>query len=548
MTNITKKHLLAAGILAAVSTVTPFSSFAADVPAGVQLAAKQELVKNNGSEVQSLDPHKVEGVPESNVIRDLLEGLVNTSLKDGSVIPGVAESWENKDFKVWTFHLRKDAKWSNGQPVTAADFVYSWQRLADPKTASPYESYLQYGHIVNIDDIISGKKSPDTLGVKAVDDHTLEVTLSEPVPYFVKMLSHTAMKPVYKPAIEKFGDKWTQPENYVGNGAYKLKAWTVNERIVVERNPQYWDNAKTVLNQVTFLPISSEVSDVNRYRSGEIDMTYNNLPIELFQKLKKDIPQELHVDPYLCTYYYEINNQKAPFTDARVREALKLGLDRDIITNKVKAQGDIPAFGFTPPYTDGTDGKLTPPAWFKETQEQRNTEAKKLLAEAGFTADKPLTFSLLYNSSDLHKKLAIAAASIWKKNLGVNVKLENQEWKTFLETRHQGNFDVSRAAWCSDYNEPTSFLNIMLSNSSNNTSHYKSPAFDKLIADALQVKTDEERAALYQQAEQQLDKDSTIVPVYYYVNARLVKQYVGGYTGKDPQDNVYDKDLYIIKH
>ncbi|MEG3135756.1 oligopeptide ABC transporter substrate-binding protein OppA [Rouxiella sp. T17] len=548
MTNITKKHLLAAGILAAVGAVTTFSSLAADVPAGVQLAAKQELVKNNGSEVQSLDPHKVEGVPESNVIRDLLEGLVNTSLKDGSVIPGVAESWDNKDFKVWTFHLRKDAKWSNGQPVTAADFVYSWQRLADPKTASPYESYLQYGHIVNIDEIIAGKKSPDTLGVKAVDDHTLEVTLSEPVPYFVKMLSHTAMKPVYKPAIEKFGDKWTQPQNYVSNGAYTLKSWTVNERIVLVRNPQYWDNAKTVLNQVTFLPISSEVSDVNRYRSGEIDMTYNNLPIELFQKLKKDIPQELHVDPYLCTYYYEINNQKAPFTDARVREALKLGLDRDIMTNKVKAQGDLPAYGFTPPYTDGTDGKLTPPAWFKETQEQRNTEAKKLLAEAGFTADKPLTFSLLYNSSDLHKKLAIAAASIWKKNLGVNVKLENQEWKTFLETRHQGNFDVARAGWCSDYNEPTSFLNIMLSGSSNNTSHYNSPAFDKLIADALKVKTDQERAALYQQAEQQLDKDSTIVPVYYYVNARLVKQYVGGYSGKDPQDNVYDKDLYIIKH
>lgn len=548
MTNITKKHLLAASILAAAGALTTFSSLAADVPAGVQLAAKQELVKNNGSEVQSLDPHKVEGVPESNVIRDLLEGLVNTSLKDGSVIPGVAESWDNKDFKVWTFHLRKDAKWSNGQPVTAADFVYSWQRLADPKTASPYESYLQYGHIVNIDEIISGKKSPDTLGVKAVDDHTLEVTLSEPVPYFVKMLSHTAMKPVYKPAVEKFGDKWTQPENYVGNGAFKLKGWTVNERIVLERNPQYWDNAKTVLNQVTFLPISSEVSDVNRYRSGEIEMTYNNLPIELFQKLKKDIPQELHVDPYLCTYYYEINNQKAPFTDARVREALKLGLDRDIMTNKVKAQGDLPAYGFTPPYTDGTDGKLTPPAWFKETQEQRNTEAKKLLAEAGFTADKPLTFSLLYNSSDLHKKLAIAAASIWKKNLGVNVKLENQEWKTFLETRHQGNFDVARAGWCSDYNEPTSFLNIMLSGSSNNTSHYKSPAFDKLIADALQVKTDQERAALYQQAEQQLDKDSTIVPVYYYVNARLLKPYVGGYSGKDPQDNVYDKDLYIIKH
>jgi len=546
MTNITKKNLLAACVLTAIGSLSAASTFAADVPAGVQLAAKQELVRNNGDEVQSLDPHKVEGVPESNVIRDLLEGLTDTDPKDGSVVPGVAESWENQDFKVWTFHLRKDAKWSNGAPVTAADFVYSWQRLADPKTASPYESYLQYGHLVNIDDIIAGKKSPDTLGVKALDDHTLQVTLSEPVPYFVKMLSHTSMKPVYKPAVEKFGDKWTLPANYVSNGAYKLKTWTVNERIVLERNPEYWDNAKTVLNQVTYLPISSEVSDVNRYRSGEIDMTYNNMPIELFHKLKTDIPKEVHVDPYLCTYYYEINNQKAPFTDNRVRTALKLGLDRDIIANKVKAQGDLPAYGLTPPYTDGA--KLTPPAWFNETQAQRNAEGKKLLAEAGYNAQHPLTFSLLYNSSDLHKKLAIAAAAIWKQNLGVDVKLENQEWKTYLETRHQGNFDVARAGWCSDYNEPTSFLNTMLSGSSNNTAHYNSPAFDKIIADALQVKTEEQRSALYQQAETQLDKDSAIIPVFYYVNARLVKPYVGGYTGKDPQDNVYSKNLYIIKH
>ncbi|MDU6412181.1 MAG: oligopeptide ABC transporter substrate-binding protein OppA [Yersiniaceae bacterium] len=548
MTNITKKTVLAAAVMAATSMMSVSSAFAAEVPAGVQLADKQELVRNNGSEVQSLDPHKVEGVPESNVIRDLLEGVVNTSVKDGSVTPGVAESWDNKDFKVWTFHLRKDAKWSNGDPVTADDFVFSWQRLADPKTASPYESYLQYGHIANIDDIISGKKSPDTLGVKALDAHTLEVTLTEPVPYFVKMLSHTAMKPVNKKVVEKFGDKWTQPENYVSNGAYKLKNWTVNERIVLERNPQYWDNAHTVINQVTYLPISSEVTDVNRYRSGEIDMTYNNMPIELFQKLKKEIPTEVHVDPYLCTYYYEINNQKAPFNDVRVRTALKLGLDRDIIVNKVKNQGDLPAYGFTPPYTDGTESKLTKPEWFTWTQEKRNEEAKKLLAEAGYGPGKPLSFDLLYNTSDLHKKLAIAAASIWKKNLGVNVKLENQEWKTFLDTRHQGNFDVARAGWCSDYNEPTSFLNMLLSDSSNNTAHYKGEEFDKLIAQTVTVKTDGERADLYQKAEAQLDKDSVLVPVYYYVNARLVKPYVGGYTGKDPQDNVYVKDLYIIKH
>lgn len=543
MSIITKKSLVAAGILTAL--IAGNAAMAADVPAGVQLAEKQTLVRNNGAEVQSLDPHKIEGVPESNVNRDLFEGLLVTDV-DGHPAPGVAEKWDNKDFKVWTFHLRKDAKWSDGTPVTAEDFVYSWQRLADPNTASPYASYLQYGHIANIDDIITGKKQVTDLGVKAIDANTFEVTLSEPVPYFYKLLVHPSVSPVPKSAVEKFGEKWTQPANIVTNGAYKLKDWVVNERMVLERNPQYWDNAKTVINQVTYLPISSEVTDVNRYRSGEIDMTYNNMPIELFQKLKKEIPNEVHVDPYLCTYYYEINNQKAPFTDVRVRTALKLALDRDIIVNKVKNQGDLPAYSYTPPYTDGM--KLVEPEWFKWSQEKRNEEAKKLLAEAGYTADKPLTFSLLYNTSDLHKKLAIAVASIWKKNLGVNVKLENQEWKTFLDTRHQGTFDVARAGWCADYNEPTSFLNTMLSDSSNNTAHYKSPAFDKLIGETLKVADDAQRADLYAKSEQQLDKDSAIVPVYYYVNARLVKPWVGGYTGKDPLDNISVKNLYIIKH
>ncbi|MBJ8384554.1 oligopeptide ABC transporter substrate-binding protein OppA [Citrobacter cronae] len=543
MTNITKKSLVAAGILTAL--IAGNVATAAVVPAGVQLAEKQTLVRNNGSEVQSLDPHKIEGVPESNINRDLFEGLLISDV-DGKPSPGVAEKWDNKDFKVWTFHLRKDAKWSDGTPVTAQDFVYSWQRLANPNTASPYASYLQYGHIVNIDDIIAGKKPVTDLGVKAIDDHTFEVTLSEPVPYFYKLLVHSSVSPVPKAAVEKYGDKWTQPANIVTNGAYKLKDWVVNERIVLERNTNYWDNAKTVINQVTYLPISSEVTDVNRYRSGEIDMTYNNMPIELFQKLKKEIPNEVHVDPYLCTYYYEINNQKAPFNDVRVRTALKLAMDRDIIVNKVKNQGDLPAYSFTPPYTDGAN--LVEPEWFKWSQEKRNEEAKKLLAEAGYTAEKPLTFDLLYNTSDLHKKLAIAAASIWKKNLGANVKLENQEWKTFLDTRHQGNYDVSRAGWCADYNEPTSFLNMVLSDSSNNTVHYKSPAFDKLIADTLKVTDEAQRSELYSKAEQQLDKDSAIVPVYYYVNARLVKPWVGGYSGKDPMDNIHVKDLYIIKH
>ena len=545
MVKLTKKSLLTLSVISALGMGLGTQAFAADVPAGVQLAEKQDLVRNNGSEPQSLDPHKVEGVPEANIIRDLMEGITLES-PDGTVLPGSATSWENKDFKVWTFKIREDAKWSNGDPVTAQDFVYSWRRLADPNTASPYASYLQYAHIANIDDVIAGKKKPEELGVKALDDKTLEITLTEEVPYIPKLLAHNSMSPVHPASVEKFGDKWTQPGNYVSNGAYKLKNWVVNEKIELERNPNYWDNQKTVINNIRFLPISSEVTDVNRYRSGEIDMTYNNLPIELFQKLKKEIPDELRISPYMCTYYYEINNEKAPFNNPKVREALKLGLDRDIMVNKVKAQGDTPAYGFTPPFTDGMSAKE--PEWFSGmTQAQRNEKARKLLEEAGYTKDNPLKFNLLYNTSDLHKKMAIAAASIWKKNIGVDVQLENQEWKTFLDTRHQGTYDIARAGWCADYNEPSSFLNMMLSYSSSNTPHYKNTDFDKLMKQSLQVKTDEERAKIYQQAETVLDNDSAIVPVYYYVSTRLVKPYVGGYSGKDPLDHLHTKDLYLMK-
>ncbi|MCT8249780.1 oligopeptide ABC transporter substrate-binding protein OppA [Proteus faecis] len=543
MSNLTKKSALAIAI-SAIFGLSALTANAAVVPDGVKLAEKQVLVRNNGSEPQSLDPHKIEGVPESALARDLFEGVTIVG-PDGEILPGSATSWENKDFTVWTFKIREGAKWSNGDPVTAQDFVYSWQRLADPNTASPYESYLQYAHIVNIDDIIAGKKKATELGVKALDNNTLEITLSEAVPYLPKLLAHSSMSPVNQKVIEKFGEKWTQPANFVGNGAYNLKDWTVNERIVLERSPTYWDNKNTIIDQVTFLPISSEVTDVNRYRAGEIDMTYSNLPIEFFQKLKKEIPDELRISPYLCTYYYEINNEKAPFNDPRVREALKLSMDRDIITYKVKNQGDIPAYGFTPPFTDGI--KESKPEWFANwTQEQRNEKARQLLEEAGYNKANPLKFKLLYNTSDLHKKVAIAASSIWKKNLGADVSLENQEWKTFLDTRHQGTYDVARAGWCADYNEPSSFLNMMLSYSSNNTVHYKNTEFDALIKESLRVKSDDERAAIYQKAEGILDKDSAIVPLYYYVNTRLVKPYVGGYSGKDPLDNLHTKDLYII--
>ncbi|CAI1564172.1 ABC transporter substrate-binding protein [Serratia fonticola] len=544
MPQTTKHQPLAVIIAAVLGMIASQNLQAVEVPAGVQLAPLQRMVINNGSEVASLDPHKVEGTPESNIILNLLEGLVSTDA-NGHLAPAVAESWENTDYQTWTFHLRPGAVWSDGSPVTAQDFVYSWQRLADPKTGSPYASYLQYARIENIDAILAGKKPPESLGVSAIDDKTLKVTLSEPVPYFVSMLSHTSMKPVKQAVVEKFGDKWTLPQNYVGNGAYRLSEWGVNERIVLERNPSYWNNSKTVIEQATFLPLSSEVSDINRYRSGEIDITNSAIPPNLYAKMKREIPEQLHVNPYLCTFYYEINNQRAPFTDERVRAAVKLTLDRDIIANKIMGQGQIPAYSFTPTFTEG--GNFSQPEWAGWTQEKRNEEAKKLLAQAGFTAEKPLKFTLLYNTSDQNKQQAIAAASMWKKNLGAQVTLQNQEWKTSLQSRHEGQFDVARATWCGDYNEPSAFLNMLLSNSSNNTFFYKSPAFDALMASTLKASDATARSAIYQQAETLLDKDSALIPVYYRVSARLVKPTVGGFTGKDPLDYIDVKNFYIIK-
>ncbi|MDX7998331.1 oligopeptide ABC transporter substrate-binding protein OppA [Xenorhabdus sp. Reich] len=517
---------------------------AAVVPSDVTLAEKQEITVNNGVEVTSLDPHKVEGGPETSIIRNLLEGLVTTDA-NGNTVPGVAERWENEGYKVWTFYLREDAKWSDGKPVTAQDFVYSWRRLADPNTGSPYISYLQYTYVQNANDILTGKKTPEQLGVKALDERRFQVTLSQPLPYLVDMLSHTPMKPVRQDVIEKWGNKWTSPENYIGNGAYILKDWVINERLVLTRNSHYWNNKESIIEKGTFLPVVSGISDVNRYRSGEIDITDSAIPPDLYQKMKRDIPDQLQISPYLCTFYYEINNQKPLFKDKRVREAIKLSLDRDIITERIMGQGQIPAYGFTPTYIGG--GLSISPEWASWTQEQRNQRARELLKEAGFDTSNPLKFTLLYNTSEQNKQQAIAAASMWQKNIGAKVTLQNQEWKTSLQNRHEGNYDVARATWCGDYNEPSSFLNMLLSNSSNNTGFYQSEAFDNYLSQALIAKDDATRKALYQQAEAQLDRDSGMIPVYYRVSVRLIRPTVVGITGKDPLDYVDLKNLYIKK-
>ena len=535
---ITQSLLFGAGALLATSALTVN---AAQVPAGVELAKVQEIVRGNGTEVASLDPHKTEGVPEAHVIRDLLEGLVNQDA-EGNTIPGVAERWETADNRTFTFYLRKDAKWSNGDPVTAHDFEYSFKRVVDPATAAPYSWYMEITTMANAADIIVGKKDKDSLGVKAIDDHTLEIKLESAVPYFVMMMAHTTVKPVHQATVEKFGDQWTRPDNFVGNGAYQVDSWVVNERITLTRNKQYWDDSQTVINKVTFLPIENQVAEMNRFLSGEIDITYE-LPNEHFRRLQKTNADDLSVTGNLCTYYYAFNTTKAPFNDVRVRKALSYSIDRDVITKALLGQGQKNAYAFTPDIIAGFEAEL--PDYAKLTQKQRLEKAAALLAEAGFDKSNPLTFNLLYNTSENHKKNAIAISSMWKKSLGINVTLENQEWKSFLDSKRQGNFDVTRAGWCGDYNEPSTFLSLLQSTNSSNDAHYQSKTYDELMQQALATTSDAERRGIYQQAETLLAQDMPIAPIFQYVKARLLSPKVGGYPTNNAEEQIFTKDLYI---
>lgn len=536
------KTLLASAILAA--SFGAMQVHAADVPAGVKLAKEQVLVKGGEGEPATLDPQKIQGTPGSLRARDLFEGLYSEG-KDGKLVPGVAKDYTvNKDNTVYTFNLRHDAKWSDGTPVTAEDFVYGFQRLVNPQTASVYSWYAALAGVKNAQNIIDGKDKVSSLGVKALDKYTFQVTLDHSVPYFVKMTVNSSLFPAPKKTIEKWGEAWTKPGHLVSNGAYKLDKWIVNEKMVLVRNHDYWNDKKTVINQVTVLPIKDASVEFSRYQAGDLDITSNSgIPTNRYKSLLKSTPKEVKVSPALATYYYDFNNQKPPFNDVRVRKALSYAIDRTIITKYVTGVGEIPAYSFTPPDVDGFKAKE--PAYEKWTQAERNKKAQALLKEAGYDKSHPLSFNLLYNTDENHKKIAIAIASMWKTTLGVNAKLENQEWKTFLDTRNLGNFGVSRDGWFGDYNEASTFLDLFKSTNTSNNAHYKSAAYDKLMAQAAKAN---DPAPFYQKAEDLvIDQDMAVAPIYQYTTKRLLKTYVGGYK-PNLEDNLYTRDMYIIAH
>ncbi|MEQ5970392.1 ABC transporter substrate-binding protein [Serratia liquefaciens] len=515
---------------------------AAEVPAGVQLAAKQELVRANGYEPATLDPNLAESNVEFYIFNDLFEGLLRVG-KNGEVIPALATKWETKG-TVWTFHLRPEAKWSNGDPVTADDFVFSWRRLTDPKTASPYGSYLASAYVLYAAEINAGSKPPSELGVKALDAHTLQVTLAEPNSYLLKQLVHFPVLPVNRKVVEQYGKNWTQPQNFVGNGAFKLAQWVVNEKVVVERNTQYWDNAHTVLNKVIFLPLQG-FPEVARFRAGEIELGYS-APPELYQQLKKNLGDEQLVTyPLLSTSYFAFNNRQPPFNDVRVRQALNLALDKQVIAGKVLGYGQQPAWTFTPTGAGGFT--LQPGVAAGWSQEQRIAQAKKLLAEAGFNAQHPLRFTLLYSNDATIKKIVIAASAMWKKNLGAEVTLQNQERKVVLDNINNGQYSAAFSRWLADYNDPSTFLNVFRSTSSENSAKYANEHYDRLLHQATAAQSPEQVQQAFQQAEDVLAVDTPVAPVYYEANATLVKPYVKG-IDFTRQGLLYDKNVYILAH
>ena len=519
---------------------TAFS--ATRVPADVTLADEQVFTYRVLDELSSVDPQVVEDTIGSELARDLFEGLLNQD-EQGNLEPGVATKFEvNDDNTVYTFTLRDNAKWSNGDQVTANDFVYGWQRAADPELASPYQWYIELMSIANAAEIIKGDMPKEMLGVKAIDDLTFEVTLEAPLPYFPQMTTHATTFPAPRTVIEKYGAEWTKPENIVSNGAYILTEHLPSERSVRERNTQYWDNDNTTLDKVISLVINDENVALTRFLAGELDRT--EVPAGQFPRLQKEYPGVAISYPRLCNYYYTFNlSDSGPeiFKDARVRQALALAVDRKIITDNVMAGGQPEAYTFTPAAVAGFAPPSTEMA--QMSQADRDSKAKELLLAAGYGPDNKLSFDMMYNTSEAHKKVAVAVSQMWKQKLGVEVNLSNMEWKVFLEARGNQEFEMARGAWCGDYNEASTFLDLLDSESGYNDGKYNNPKLDTLLE---QAKVSKDTSAIYSEIEQILAAELPVIPVYHYAGVYMIDSDLGNWPVNNVQQQWYSKNLYKI--
>lgn len=534
-----RRFLLCLGAAAAISLFPGCS----ERQTLVQVGDREQILNiGNGAEPQDLDPDIVTGVTEFHIMMSLLEGLVTEDPVDLHPVPGVAESWDiSPDRKVYTFHLRKDAKWSNGEPVTARDFWESYKRILTPSLGSEY-AYMHFV-VKNAEAYNEGKITNfDEVGYKVIDDHTFRITLNNPTPYFLSLLIHMSWLPVNIRTVAKYGDpyqrgnKWTRPGHYVGNGPFVLAKWHVNDVIEVRKSPTYWDRDRVRLKAIRFYPIESDDTEERAFRAGQLHVT-ETVPLSKMDYYKANYPNLLQIGPYLGTYFYRVNVTKPPLNDKRVREALAMAIDRESIVKDIMKGGQQPAFNFVPPGTAG---------YTCRTHLHENiAEAKRLLAEAGYPNGKGMPpISLLYNTSEAHRTIAEAIQQMWKTKLGVDARLVNEEWKVYLDAQRSLNYQICRAAWIGDYVDPNSFLDMWLTGGGNNETGWSNPEYDRLIAEAAATTDPQQRLEVFQKAEAILIDEMPEIPVYFYTRVYLKRPEVKGWYSNILSDHPY-KYVYL---
>lgn len=496
------------------------------------LAPVQILHRGNGSQPQGLDPHLTEGVPSTHVQRDLFEGLVARA-PDGRIIPGVAKRWEtSEDGLTWTFFLRPEARWSNGDPMTAEDWTFSFRRIVNPATGSRFAILLN--PVLHAEEIIAGRRPYQDLGVRVIDELTLEVQLEAPNPLFIEVLSHSLTYPVHRPTIEAHGDRWARPGVMVSNGAFQLEELAMQSHIRLVRNPYYWDSDNVILDEVFFYPTEDLSAELMRYRAGELSWTYE-VPATQYNWIQANLADELSVAEWFGTYYFGFNITRKPFDDPRVRRALSMAIDREIITEKITRFGQQPTFSYVPPGVPGY--QRARPEWAAWTQAEREAHARELLAEAGFGPDNPLRVEIRYNTHEDHRRISLAIAAMWHQALGVNAALINEEFRVFLNTRRsRAVTEVFRAGWIGNYLDPMYFLEQFFTDNPQNDIGFFEADYDHLLFRAARAANLEERLDLLHQAEQMLLDAQPLAPIYTYVSNRLIKPYVRGW-----EPNVLDQ-------
>ena len=524
--------------LLALATLCGCSRSPGGRPPGAPAHGAAILLRGLGAEPDSLDPQKARSDEAQRVLRDICEGLTTLD-ESGRVAPGIAESWQvSPDGKTYTFSLRHDARWSDGQPVIAADFVAGLRRLVDPETASQYAEVVDV--IANASDIVAGRKHPESLGVSAPDPYTVIVQLSSPAPYLPALLSHPSTCPVNPVALVNDRDAYARPGNLPSDAAFTLSQWVHGSYIYLTRNRYYWNNAATHLDAVKYLITTDEDAELTLYRADQLEVT-DVIPKSQFDWIRSHLGDQLHIATALGVYFYGFDLQRAPFAgDVKVRRALSMVIDRDELARLVLRSGELPAYGWIP--SGVADYTPQSPDYRSLPMAQRIAEARKLYAQAGYSAARPLRFELRYNTGEVHAEVAIAIASMWKQALGAKVTLSAEEFRSLMQDIDRGDVQMFRSSWIGDYNDAYTFAQYFKSDFGINLTHYHNPAYDDLVDRAAGELDPAKRRAFLEQAERVMLADQPVIPIYFYVSKHLVKPRVTGWYS-NVMNVTYSKDL-----